>query len=179
MPSPAVSGPGPPPGPRRSHGKIPLVSPPVGRKIRRKVARLCSSFRRAPWPVPRPRSWLLRAACVCVCVCVCVCACVHVFHVSPPHPTPHHTTPCPAPPCPFPPHHAIPHHYTMPGHKHNAHLTSQHCQVLSTSYQGAASSSHLRPVCASAAQQPYAASAPAVDASAPEAHGSCGPRGSN
>ena len=33
-----------------------------GVKIRRKMARLCSSFRRAPWPVPRLRLWLLRAA---------------------------------------------------------------------------------------------------------------------
>ena len=33
-----------------------------GVKIRCKMACLCSSFRRAPWPVPRLRSWLLRAA---------------------------------------------------------------------------------------------------------------------
>ena len=34
----------------------------LGVKIRRKMARLCSSFRQAPWPVPHVRSWLLRAA---------------------------------------------------------------------------------------------------------------------
>ena len=33
-----------------------------GVKIHRKMARLCSSFHRAPWPVPCLRSWLLRAA---------------------------------------------------------------------------------------------------------------------